>query len=886
VTPLAIRSYRTLIRWLPASVRDAYGDEMLELFTEQWSAARQTGRLRAMAVWGRSVWDALRQVPREHWLVAGRYSHEESMHTFLSDLRFAARSFSRQRGATLLVLLTLTLAVAANTGVFLLLDDLFFRPFPFRDPASLVYLNERAPKWNLEFTGVNFPDFDGWRKRTHSFDALGLIAAGNFNLAVDGAAERVQGASVTWDLPRVLGIRPILGRAFTAADDRPNGPNVVMIGSGFWRTRFGGARDVVGKTIRLDSAPFTVIGVLPDAAEFPGGVQLWTPLNGDTGQKFTSYAYEGIGRLKPGVTIERARADLLAAQEPIWRERDTAHVVSPRIMPLREWFVAEYRTTGQVLGLGVVLVLLIACANVAGAMLARTSFRKRELAIRAALGASARRIARQMLTESLLLATIAGVVGTAAGWWGIRALLFASPDQLPPWVHLEFSWRIAGFSIGIIAIITALFGAGPAIDARRQGVRAALAAGDLRTSASPGQRRMLSALVVAEVALATVLLVSGGLLVRAYTNLKAVDPGFRADGVAEFRLALPQAKYDDGPKQRRLYEALIERLSAIPGVVAAGGVSCLPFTCHWGNFYTAEGSALKPGGQNPVILTRVASPGYFAAMGIQTVHGRTYLASEQRPLGELFPVVVNAEFARLHWPDATDPVGKRIAASGSKTNPWMTVIGVVKDVRHYGLSEPMRPGIYLPMSFLDSTQSVASLGFAVRTSGNPVAIFPAIRSVLHEIDPELPVYQLRTLQDALDASLMGRRSLMIVLAAFAAIALTLALGGIYAILSYVVGRRRREIGIRMALGAQRGQVIRMVVMQGAGLMSAGLLIGLPLAFASTRILTSLLVGVSASDPLTYVVVTGLLGLTSIVAAFAPARRAASVNPTSVLADGG
>ena len=885
MTPFAIRAYRALIRWLPASVRNAYGDDMVALFTEQWTAARRIGRVRAAAIWCRGVWDALRHIPREHWLVAGRYSHEESMHTFLSDLRFAIRSFSRQRGATGLVLLTLTLAVAANTGVFVLLDGLFLRPVPFAEPSRLVYLNERAPKWNLEFTGINYPDFMAWRERTHSFTAMGLIDYANFTLADGGSVERVRGAEVTWDLPAALGVTPLLGRSFTADDDRPGGPHVVMIGRRLWRARFGGAREVIGRTMRIDGFAFTIIGVLPAAAEFPGEVQLWTPEGHDPKQTFQSYGMDGIARLKAGVTLEQAQADLLAAQEPIWRERDTAHVVSPRIMPLREYVARDYTTIGRVLALGVLLVLLIACANVGGAMLARATFRRREMAIRVALGASGRRVTRQMFTEALLLAAVAGVIGTGVGWLGIRALMLSSGDQMPGWVHLDFNVRIALFGALIVGVITLLFGTMPALEVRRAGVRDAIGTGDQRSSSSRHQRRTLDTLVVVEIALATILLVSGGLLVRAYQNLRNVDPGFRTDGTAEFTIEASDAGYRNGAAQRRLYEAAIDRLAAIPGVTSAGGVSCAPFGCHWGNFYVAEGSALAPGEQNPVVLSRVASPDYFRTMGIRFVQGRAYDASEQRRLGELFPLVVNEEFARLHWPGATDVIGKRVTHSGGKSNPWMTVVGVVKDVKHYGLSEPMRPGIYFPMSFLDSTQSIQHFTFAVHTAGDASPVMPAIHAAMRSLDPELPLIQLRTMQDALDASLAGRRTIMIVLAAFAAIALTLSISGVYAVLSYVVGRRRREIGIRMALGAQRGQVIRMVVWQGARLMGIGLAIGLPAALFASRILASLLVGVTSSDAVTYTGVVIVLAVTGIVAALAPARRAASVSPTTVLAEG-
>ena len=562
---LAVRSYHALIRCLPASVRQEYGAEMEDMFAEQWNAARRRGRLPAFGVWIRAMWDAGRQVPREHWLVAGRYSHEDSMHTFVSDLRFAIRSLSRQRGATLLVLLTLTLAVAANTGVFMLLDGLFLRPVPFRAPASLVYLNERAPKLNLEFTGINYPDFVAWRDHTHSFAAMGLFGVEDFTVTDGTSAERIHGANVTWDLPLALGIAPVLGRSFTQDDDRPQAPPVVMLGYGYWHSHFNGARDIVGRALRIDGTPFTIVGVLPATAEFPGDVKLWTPLGGDPLQQYESYQMDGVARLKPGVTIGQAEADLFAAQEPIWRARDTAHVVSPRVMPLSDWVAKDYATVGRVLGLGVLVVLLTACANVGGALLARATFRRREMAIRTALGASARRIMRQMLTEALVLAAVAGVLGTGLGWWGVRLLVLSFGDQVPGWVHLEFNLRLALFGGLIVGVITLLFGLIPAFEMRRESMRAAIGAGSQRSSTSRGERHTLDILVIAEIALAAILLVAGGLLVRAYGNLRHVDPGFRVAGVTEFSTALPAAIFMNGVAERRLFETIVDRLAAIPG---------------------------------------------------------------------------------------------------------------------------------------------------------------------------------------------------------------------------------------------------------------------------------------------------------------------------------
>ncbi|HEU4628282.1 MAG TPA: ABC transporter permease, partial [Gemmatimonadaceae bacterium] len=801
-----------------------------------------------------------------------------------ADLRFAARSFGRQKGATAVVLVTLTLAVAANVAVFTLVNALFLRPFPFPQPDRLVYLNEQAPRWNLEFTGINYPDFDAWRRGAHRFAAMALMDQGSVNLAAGRSAERVQAAWVTYDMPAVLGIRPVLGRSFTREEDVPSGPDVVVIGYGLWQSHFAGARDVIGRTLRINSRPRTIIGVLPPEAEFPGGIQLWLPLGGDPNQTWQAYSYDGLARLEPGVTLEQARQDLLAAQRPIWEARDTARVVSPRIMPLRDRFVADFRVTGTALAAGGILVLLIACANVAGAMLARAVFRQREMGIRMAMGASTRRMTRQLLTESVALAAVAGLLGTLLGWWGLRLLVLSAPDQLPGWVRLGLDGRVIAFSVAMVGVTACLFGLVPALQVRRLDVRDSLAAGSARSSSSGQQRRLLDGLVVAEIALAAVLLVGGGLLARAYANVRAVAPGFRVDSVATFRVALPQAAYPSGLAQRAFYERVLQGLRALPGVRRAGVISCPPLSCHWGSFYEAEGAGPSADdASDPVVLTRIASPDYFAALDIPLRHGRFYRENEGLPGGR--PVaVVNESLARRLWPGVDDPTGRRFRQRGDTSGRWMTVVGVAADVKHYGLAQPSRPGLYIPLASTDSTDSYGALAFVMQTSVEPTAVIPAARAVVRGVDPELPLYDVTTMRTALEKSLGLRRTTALALVTFAAIALTLAVGGMYAVLSYVVGRRRHEIGIRMALGARRGQVVRLVVGQGLRLVTVGLLLGLGGALLASRVLASTLVGVTPRDPAVYAIVAAVLAVTATVAALVPARRAAAVDPRLSLAD--
>ena len=886
---LTMRAFRLALRALPREMRHRYGDAMEEEFREALDRARPRGTVAMLGIIVANLVDIARRAPYERWRRRGRptpapQSQGSTMASFLSDLRFAIRSSTRQPGATALVIGTLALAVAANTAVFALVDAVFFRPLPYPHASRLVDINEQAPKWNLEFTGVSYYDFEEWRKSATSFEAMALWDDSQVNIADGSSASRVDGQFVSMDMARVLGIKPVVGRTFTKEEHAIRGPNVVMLGYGLWQTMFGGTSDAVGKTLRINSRPFTIVGVLPKNITLDAPTSFWLPLQLDPAQERGNYSYEGVGRLKPGVTIEQARSDLLRAHQPVWRSMDSTHTVSPRIMLLRDRFVAEYRTVGGALGAGVALVLIIACANIAGAMLARSIFRRREMGIRVALGASGWRLTKQLLTEALLLAFLAGIIGTVVGRSGI-GLLTAGVDNVPPWLHLSIDARALGFAVIIVGVTAVLFGLAPASQFRRQDLTGSLVGGT-RTAGSLPERRMLNGLVVLEIALAAVLLASGGLLLRAYANLRDVDPGFRPDGVASFRISAPNAKYRNGLEQVRFYQTLIDRLSRIPGVSHAGAVTCAPFTCHWGSFYTAEGSAPNSTtSEDPVVLTRIASSDYFAAMGIKLLRGRVFGPNEGTPRGPR-PAVINDLLAQRLWPNVDDPIGKRFIFRGdTNQRDWMTVVGVVKDARHYGLTRPMRPGLYMSLTSIDSANDFNRMAFVAYTKGDAASLFLAIRAAVRELDPELPLFGVTTMRAALEQSMASRRAIALWLASFAVIALTLAIGGIYAVLSYVVGRRRHEIGIRMALGAQREQVLRLVVRQGLQLVAIGLVLGVPAAYFASRVLSSLLVGVTARDPITYVGVMLVLTVTGVFAAWIPARRAAGVEPKIALGEG-
>ncbi|MFW6080039.1 MAG: ABC transporter permease, partial [Gemmatimonadota bacterium] len=827
-----------------------------------------------------------------------------------TDLRFALRTSARRPGTTVIAVLMLALGVAATTTVFSLVDALFLRPLPFPGAERLVYLDETAPRWNLEFTGVNYPDFHVWRENAEAFEAIGLFEQASYNLADDGGAERVPGLDVTHDLADALGIDPVVGRTFTAAEDRPGGPPVAMIGYDLWRQRFGADRSVVGRTLDVDGVRRTIVGVLPPEADFPSDVDLWVPIAAEPVAESESYRYQGVGRLRSGVTLEQARADIRRAHEAVWEERDTDRVVSPVVLPLRERLVGEARPIAIALGVAVGLVLLIACANVASVLLARSFARRGEMGVRRALGAGSGRLARQLFTESLAISALAGPLGLLLGFWAVRLLLRMLPEGLPAWVSISVDWRTGLFGLAVIVATALLFGWAPILQARRESVREALhggGGGGGRAGSSRAQRRTMNLLVVAEVALSVLLLVGGGLLLRAFQHVRDVDPGFRTENVLHFRLELPEATYPESETRHAFYRALVSRLEALPGARAAGAITCPPLGgCHSGIFFEAEGRPRGPDDPNPVVLYRFATPGYFEAMGIRLARGRLFgeldgggagdetsaaLEPGDRPDASGDPagggaaddggptVVVNESFARAFFPDLDDPVGRRIHTRGNAEGPLYTIVGVTRDVKHYGLDEPMRPGVYFPV-VPETARRMLSL--VVWTDVPPTSLVGSAREIVRELDPTLPLFGVQTVAALVDESLAARRMYSWLMVAFAALALALALGGIYGVVSYVVGQRRREIGLRIALGATPREVVGDVVRRGLILAAAGTGIGLLVAFAAGQALSGLLVGVSGRDLPTFAGAAALLALTALLATLAPARRAAAVDPQTVL----
>ena len=871
------RPYRMLLRLAPRRLRETHADDMTELFAERLAAARECGRMATAAVWIRAVSDLLRAR-------AGSWSPERVPLTVFidertsvmagSDIRYAWRALARQRGASALAVLMLALGIAANVAVFSIVHGLFLRPFPFPAPDRLVYINTAAPKWNLDVVGINYPDFDRWQRDQKLFEAIAMYETANFNLADGNGAERLRGVQITHGFTRVFGVSPMLGRSFTAEEDRPKAQPVVVLSAALWRDRFGSDRGVIGRTLRLDGVARTIIGVLPPEASFPDDVLLFVPYAGDPAQPYQSYSGDGIGRLKPGVTPGQADADIKRTHQPIWEAAgDKEHVVTPFVRPLHETFVRDYRGAAKTVTGAVAVLLLIACANVAAVMLARALARRREMGIRLALGSSRVRLLRQLLIENLMLAAIGGVLGLIAGRWALGALMRMIPEQLPRWAAFNLDARVVGFSLLTVLATMILFGWAPALHAVTGDLRSAVNATTNGTTGAPRGRRTLRLLVAGEFALAAMLLVCGALLVKAFDRVRHVDPGFRTTGVLIATVPLSEGTRSKPEQWMAFWNEFERRLAAIPGVDAAGLTTCAPLSgCHTGNFFQVDGAIPRPDGKDPVVLTRSASPGYFRAMGLRLKEGRFLEDADGRPESD-GGVVVNESFVRTFWGADAKGAGRRIKYRDARAK-WIPVVGVVEDVKHYGLDQPMRPGIYLPLA----RSPRSNLMMAVHAGAPPETTVPAIREVLRQMDPEIPLYRVRTMEEQIRRTTSLRAAFSWMLGVFAALAFVLAVGGAYGVATYLVTQRTREIGIRVALGARTTDIFRTIAATGAGVVLAGVAAGLLGSIAVTRRLGDALFGVSAYDATVLAGVAAVMLATALVANGLPARRASRIDP--------
>jgi putative ABC transport system permease protein len=801
---------------------------------------------------------------------------------FASDVKLALRNIRTKPAFSLMVIGMLALGVAGNAAIFSIFNGLFLRPLPFHDAERLINLDETAPKWNLHYTGVSNPDLFIWREHNSTFDGMAFFDNSSFNLSDHGTAQRVDGAQVTYDLLNVLGLKPALGRAFRPEEDRPKAPHVVMLGYGLWQRMFRGDQNVLGRVLKLDGQPYTVIGVLPRQAVFPDRADVWVPLAADPDPTHsTGWYLNGVGRLKHGVSAQQAAADLLRVHKAMiqsgWKDNE---VTSPILTPLRDRYLGDFRNISHILLGGVAVVLMIACVNIAALMLVRGGARAREIAIRTAMGASRDRVIRQLLTENLVLAAAGGIVGVLLGKVCLVGMISLMPAaNLPHWISFSMDARFAAFSVAITGAAALLFGLAPAVQSSKVDARGALQDNGVRASLSRARRGTLRALVVAEIALALVLSVSAGLLVEAFRKVLHVDPGFRPENVITFGISLPDVKYKEDAQRVAFFENLLDRLRAVPGVKSVGAATATTLGGHWGNFWEAEDNPpLGPNDKNPVTLQVVATPGYFEAIGMTFLAGRPFRQEGTEPQ-HIRTAVVNESFAKHYW-NGGSPIGRRIRRTGGERKPadWIEVVGITRDEKHYGLEQEMKPGVFLPLRGIP----VNWMNIVLRGSIDPQLLIPSAREILRQMDTDVPMYDVRSMTERVDRSLWARRAYSWLFAAFAVIALLLAAAGIYGVVSYAVSQRTQEIGIRMALGAQPGQVLREVLGSGMVLVSIGVVVGLAGAFWAVRLLQSLLFGVSSRDPIIYSAVVPGVVLVGLMANFVPARRAASIDPMRAL----
>ena len=814
------------------------------------------------------------------------------METLLQDIRYGVRVLLKGRTVTFVAVIALALGIGANTAIFSVVNALLFRSLPYKnaDRLAMIWETNSEVQIGFDLLPVSIAAFDDWRKQGESFEAVSILDSQRYAFTGAGAPERVAGVITSANFFDVMGASPILGRTYTDEEDRPGANRVAVISYALWQSRFGGDKEVCGRTMRLDDSNYTIIGVMPRGFQFPRATdlpsyfqlpaqtELWTPA-GLTDKQLAnreSHNKSVIVRLKPDVTLQQAQAEIDAITSRAAAQYEAAKGFSASVVPLKQQLVGGLRLALLILLGAVGLVLLIACANVANLLLARAASRQKEMAVRTALGASRARLVRQRLTESVLLAIVGGAVAVLLAVWGIDLLLALSPASIPRKHEITIDGAALAFTFTVALITGVLFGLAPAFQVSRFNLNETLKEGARGSTGS--RNRIRSLLVVAEVALSLVLLIGAGLLIRSFARLTGTDAGFNPQNVAAMNLSLSSSRYDFGEKQTRFFQQALDHIRAIPGVVSVGAVSDLPLGGGEEiDQFSVEGApAPKTLNDTPLADFRFVDDGYFKTLEIPFIAGRAFTAYDNETAPQV--VIINESLARRHF-NGEDPVGKRLKAGSLQDEaPWATIVGVVKDLKHSGLDADVRPQLYFPYP----QKLWGRLVIVARSATDAASLFGAMREAVWAVDKDQPITSLRTMTDYLNDSVSQQRFNAILLAAFAVLALILAAVGIYGVMSYSVTQRTHELGIRMALGAKQRDVFRLVVMEGMKLALAGVALGLVGAFAATRLMASLLFGISATDPLTFTLISLILAGVALAACFVPARRATRVDPMVAL----
>jgi putative ABC transport system permease protein len=821
------------------------------------------------------------------------------MQTLLQDLRYASRSLWKSPGFAIVAAATLAIGIGANTAIFSIIETVLLRPLPFRNPEQLLrlYETESAPG-TYPFSG---PDFIDWKKQNSTFQDMALFNwLQDMNLSVKGRPDHVAALPAEANFFTLLGVTPLLGRTFAPGEDQPGKDQVAILSYGLWNSHFAGDPHVVGQTLSLNSKKYTVIGVAPETFRYPSRAQLWIPLDVDSKTLGTrgSHWAQAIGRMKPGVTIRQAQADLtLVASRLEQQYPDSNYKVGASVISLHEDLAGNSRSSLLMMLSAVGLVLLIACANVANLLLSRAVARQKEMAVRGALGAGRWRLVQQLLTESLLLAAIGGVLGLGLGWAIIALFTSLKSFAVPQFNVIQLNGVAMAFTFAVALVTGALFGVFPALQTARPDLHEELKGG-AGSSVSPGRRRRFTSntLVAGEIALSLLLLVSAGLLLKDFARLRSMDIGVRTDGVWTAALQLPEADYATELKRFSFAQSLLEQARGIPGVETAALSDRMPLEGGSNYYATVRGRPFQRM-SGPLVETHSVSPDYFRVMGVRLLQGRVFTPTDtqaamamderMRPFREsgvrpsaevtnavVYPSVINQAMARHFWPNE-NPLGQMFS-SGNQNGPWRQVIGVVSDVRQWGITHIPVPEAY------EVIKSRSRVFLVLRTSMTPSSLTAAVRAVVAKLNPALPLIAVRTMEQVIDDNTRSQQFLSLLVGSFAGLAALLAAVGIYGVLSYAVTQRTREIGIRISLGASQGRVLAEVLRQGVLLIAVGSAIGIGGAFAVGKILTTLLHEVKPGDPYILVATTALLAMVALIACYIPARRAARLDPTNAL----
>jgi putative ABC transport system permease protein len=912
--PYARRIYRMLLRLLPADARQRYGGELEAAFVNCLARDRsRSGVSGVISTWVHVIADTLlaavafRLDARRRRAVStlsdrASATGDSSMANLWQDLKYSGRLLVRAPVFSAAIILTLGLAIGASTAVFSVVNTVLLKALPFSQPERLVLLYEAIGKSGP--VGFSAPDFRGFRERAKSFDGMAAFGDTGYELSGVQQPERITAARVSASLFDVLGVAPALGRTFSVDDDEGRRP-VVILSDGLWRRGFAADPGVLGRAILLDRVSYTIVGVMPRSFVFPNrGPQLNSePADVFVPISFTNRELNGFGsmynnsvvaRLKPGVSVGQADAEARTIATSIVRELYPPQLadgfpLSASAVTMRDGTVGNVERLLYILLAAIGVVLLIACADVANLLLTRAIGRGREIAVRSALGAGRGRLAGQILVESGVLAFAGGALGIVLAYWSTATIARLAPPTIPRLHELSLDWRVLVFALAVSMTTALLCGVMPAVELSRRPTGDALKEGNRTGTAGVRQRRMLGGLVAAQFALALVMLVAGGLLLRSFIRLTSVDPGFRAEKALALPTNLPPMAYTTGGQMRNFYEALVDRVERLPGVEAAGLATDLPLEVRERRVFTIETPPAASADQPRTISAAwIIGPRYFESIGVRLQRGRTLTAADTEQSEPV--VVINQTMANRFWPNL-DPIDQRIAWGLPRDHTrWMRIVGIVGDVTQGPLGTPTLAQVYQPWTqwVPDQTPgrqvfiSLRSLQLTVRTNGDPLTVASALQGQIRELDPLLPVARVRTLENVVRESTASQRFNTMLLSGFAAVALLLAAIGIGGVLATTVSRRTREIGLRLALGAGRGSVLAMVIRQGMSVVLIGLVIGAPAAFLAARFMGTFLFEVGVHDPLTFGAASAILLLSALVACYVPALRATRVDPMVAL----